>query len=285
MKKGIFCISIDTELLWGRKDLNYAPFVEKTKREREVINILINLFEKYSIPATWAIVGKLFLDPPKNCTDPNLWYAKDVIKLLRKSTKQEIGCHSYSHPEFTKLSHKQADAEIYKCLTIGNKMGIKLKSFVFPRNLVAHTDLLAKYKFTGFRGLHPYRPTSLSPGLNKIFQLADLLLLIPHAYKPQVNNGLVNIPGSMYYISDRGLRSLLPVKVRVLKAKRGIDKAISEKKIFHLWFHPVDFAGNTNRLIKGLEEIVKYASTKRKQGVLDIRSMQEISGALLSGSD
>ena len=76
--KGTFCISIDTELLWGRKDLNYKHFIPKIKKERKIIKRLLALLNKYQIPATWAIVGRL------SEKGNYLWHAPDVIREIKK---------------------------------------------------------------------------------------------------------------------------------------------------------------------------------------------------------
>src|SRR5260221_3796464 len=106
--KGTFCISIDTELLWGRKDLDYSKFIEKTKKERIIIKRLLALFKKYNISVTWATVGKLY-----EGNDP-LWSGKDIIKSIKKDKIHELGSHSYSHEIFTNISLSIAENEIKK---------------------------------------------------------------------------------------------------------------------------------------------------------------------------
>src|SRR6266478_1850693 len=101
MKKGIFCISIDLELLWGRKDLDYSKFINKTKKERNIIKKLLALFKKYNIPTTWATVGKLY-------TGKNpLWSGKDIVKLIKNQKIHELGSHTYSHEIITDISKEE----------------------------------------------------------------------------------------------------------------------------------------------------------------------------------
>ncbi|NLX92012.1 MAG: hypothetical protein GXZ07_10615 [Firmicutes bacterium] len=67
MKKGIFTISLDTELAWGVVDTpkNLMKNLKYYKKSREVIDKLLLLFQQYEISATWAVVGHLFLDTCK----------------------------------------------------------------------------------------------------------------------------------------------------------------------------------------------------------------------------
>lgn len=248
MNQGIFCISIDLELLWGRKDLDYSKFIERTKKERKVIKRLLSLFTKYDISATWATVGKMI-----GKGDP-LWYGNDIIKEIKKNKNQEIGSHSYSHAIFTEISKSEAEKEIKK---------FRARSFVFPRNKVKYLGLLKKYGFKSFRGPDKRNWEILSPS-------------IPPVYKPTIKNGLVNIPGSMYFVSARGMRKYIPVGFRAFKVKLGIKNAIKQKKIFHLWFHPVDLIDQEDKLMKDMENILKYAYEQKDKGNLMIKNMQQI---------
>lgn len=270
MAKGIFCISIDTELLWGRKDLDYSGFIEKTKKEREIIIKILLLFDKYKIPATWAIVGKLFEQG-----DP-LWYGRDIINTIKKYENQEIGCHSYSHPEFSKITKLEAEEEINKSIKNAKELGIKLNSFVFPRNKVNHLDLLHKYGFTSYRGTEPnvYSEVPVVYFLRQVYSL--LGPSTPPINKPRKEKQVLNIPGSMYFVSARGIRKYIPKGLRFYKARAGIDNAIKEGKVFHLWFHPVDFADETTQMFTELESVLKYAQSKAKDNKLNILTMGAI---------
>ncbi len=253
MKKGIFCISIDLELLWGRKDLDYSKFINRTKREREIIKKLLLLFKKYNIPVTWATVGKLYED------GDSLWSGRDIIKMIKKNKSQELGSHTYSHEIFTEISSNTAYQEVKKN---------KAKSFVFPRNKVKYLNILKRYGFTSYRGKDRSAKELLFPSL-------------PPTYKPTINKELVNIPGSLYFTSARGIKKYIPFGLRFLKCRLGIDKAIQKRQVFHIWFHPVDFADNTNRLFDEFEKILKYADQKRKDGMLEIKNMKQIAKSYL----
>lgn len=249
MVKGIFCISIDHELLWGRHDLNYKNYVSRVKKERFVIKKLLSLFTKYDIPATWAIVGKIV-----EKGDP-LWHGKDTVNKIKSVKDQELAYHSYSHRIFNQISLNEAKKEISK-LKIGT-------SFIFPRNIINYLPLLKKGGYTAFRGKDKNQKE----------------LLLPHSppvYYPIKVDEVINIPGSMYFVSSRGLRKFIPFGLRYFKSVWGINNAIKQKKIFHLWFHPIDFVDNSKLLLKEFEMILQYASKQRSKNLLDIESMSGI---------
>lgn len=263
MIKAAFCISIDTELLWGRKDLNYSSFIPKVRQERIIIKKLLSIFKKYEIHATWAIVGKLFTTSKNNKPNKNLWYAPDVVEMVSNTKNQEIACHSFTHPEFTKISRNDAIKEIEKCIQEAKKINIDIKSFIFPRNKIKHLDVLKRYNFLSFRG--------------KDSNSKELLMLrLPPVYSPSLSNGLTNIRGSMYFVSSRGIKRFIPPYLRTLKIKLGINNAIKQGKIFHLWLHPVDLVDNSKMLFGEIENICKYVSNKKNKGLIEVKTMKEI---------
>lgn len=272
MEKGVFCLSIDTELLWGRNE-NLAFFIQAAKKVRPVVKKLLLLFEKYDFPATWAIVGELFRQG-----DP-LWHAPDIIKMIKKTKNQEIACHSFSHLVFDKhhSSPQLAKNEIKNCLKIAKQNNIEFHSFVFPFNKSDYLDVLKKNGFTSFRGAEP-RWFKKIPKLDKILQIIDFFLLIPPPVSLPMKqpSGLINIPGSIYYVSQRGLRHFIPLKFRIIKAKKGLNAAVKKKAVFHLWFHAIDLTQETDKMIAGLEAIIKYASQLQNKGQIEMKSMKQI---------
>jgi peptidoglycan/xylan/chitin deacetylase (PgdA/CDA1 family) len=311
LEKGIFTISLDTELAWGVVDKpkylkSNLKYYEKT---REVIEKLFVLFTQYEVSATWAVVGHLFLDTckPVNgqkhpeilrsnyprykndwfaadpCTNFNqdpFWYGRDIVHKIRSCPViQEIGCHSFSHLIFGDKNTRRetVQSELEACQGLANTLGIKLRSFVFPRNLEGYLDELKKAGFLTFRGSEPLWYRSFPRKVQKVCHMVDQLLSFsPPVIVPKEKEGLVVIPGSMLYLSMDGFRKYIPLKARIKKAGKGLQKAVKEKKIFHLWFHPYDLATAPEKLLQGFEEILKEAASLREKGCLEIRTMCEI---------
>ena len=181
LKKSVFILSLDTELIWGY--VAYPSLKEVSlmtnddKKVRGCIEILLNLFKKHNIPATWAVVGHLFLDhceceagiPHKDmprfkenwystdpCTDIQkdpLYYGTDIVeKILSNRIEHEIGYHSFSHVIFSECSREVAEAEIKMSDKLAKEFGITLKSFVFPENKIGHVDVFKENGFKIYRG-------------------------------------------------------------------------------------------------------------------------------------
>lgn len=311
LPKGIFVLSLDVELCWGEIDKpdQIKNNKEYYKQARDCIEKILMLLEKYNISATWAVVGHLFLkecnaikgqkhpDIPRNtypwyskdwfeespCTneevDP-LWYGQDIIKkIINCRVCQEIACHTFAHIPYGDMNTKRATvrADLANCVHAAEKAGLKLRSFVFPRNIAGYIDELNNFGFEAYRGIEPTWYKAFPAKLRKICHMLDQFLAIcPPVSQPEYNQGLYNIPGSMLYLPMNGFRGLLPVKFRIHKARKGISEAIKHNKIFHLWFHPFNIATNQEKLLYGLEEILKEVCSRREKGELETKSMEEI---------
>ena len=72
LERGVFTLSLDFELIWGTQDLfGPEPFRRASIFERRrIIDDLLAMLDEFEIPATWCIVGHLFLntcDGPARC--------------------------------------------------------------------------------------------------------------------------------------------------------------------------------------------------------------------------
>lgn len=320
LNRGVFTLSLDFELIWGTLDL-FGPekFRAACEIERAVIiDRLLDLFVEYEIPATWCILGHLFLDhceteqgikhpeiirpahawfnrdwfehdPTGDECDSSIFFGRNLVEKIRAcSVKQEIGCHSFSHVIFGDqgCSVETANSELAASVEAAKSLGIEMRSFAFPRNEVGHLAALRRYGFTFYRGPEPhwYDRAGL-PGIFK--RLAHLLEVLISAEPPvslpeRTGEGLWNVPGSMIYFPMHGLRRHIPVSFRVKRAVKGLDAAARQNRIFHLWFHPTNLADQTEAMFDGLRRIFDHACSLRARDELLILPM--CSAALIEAS-
>jgi len=196
MSRGTVVISLDAELGWGFHDHESLP-AERVTGARGAWRFLVDLFDEYGIPATWAIVGHLFLaecdgghadhpagaewfardpggrydagagirpvdgvEPSTNASRRSNWFGRDLIDaVVASDLDHEIGSHTFSHIEFGRsdVSKKVAAAELRQSVDAAADRGIELESLVFPRNNVGHRDLLYDHGFSSYRGHAPER--------------------------------------------------------------------------------------------------------------------------------
>lgn len=311
--KGIFTISIDTEMAWGTFDRpGHEKFEEAYRQSRNIIRRLLDLFETFDISATWAIVGHLFLercareggiahpdiirpkyswfekdwlscDPASNLINKPTWYGKDIVEdILKASPPQEIGSHSFSHLIFSDpgCSREAAESDITKCIQLARQYGIRLESFVFPRNTVGHLDLLSKHGIKAYRKHHYLEEIKNQPPFITRFKelFRDMIPTTPFVYDVEFDqqNQIAAIPASMLFRYAFGPSRFILPHVRTIKTIKGIRRALRERKIFHLWFHPFNFAWKSEQMFDEFVKILRYASYRKKEGLLDILPLCDI---------
>lgn len=315
-------ISLDAELAWGhigRKDLPlFIPLFEKT---RAVVTQLLALFDQYETPVTWAIVGRLlenpvqpgpffgtdlsdyypgitnealYQDPVLNRPGNSLLHFHDLPEQIRQSkTAHEIATHSYNHTSFGKLwpgGAAMAERDVQAAADIASRNGIHLKSVVFPGNQVAFRYLFYQNGLIAYRGPDVKENTfeGLPRWLGSIARKAAMILPLPPAVSEarEDDAGMVNIPGSMLFrVSHLGFRKYISPAWLAKKAVAGLHRAIQEKKILHLWFHPFNFAFRTQAHLAALEQVLREASRLKKSGQLDIMTMQAVAAQVTQSGE
>ena len=301
LNKSIFTISLDTESIWGYAAYPSHKEIGLLKRDdtkgRGCIDAILNLFEKHNIPATWAIVGHLFLDhceyedgiPHKDmprfkedwysfdpCTDIQrdpLYYGKDIVeKILSNRIEHEIGYHSFSHVIFSECSREVAEAEIKMGNKLAKEFGITLKSFVFPENKIGHVDILKKHGFKIYRGENLGRGNINQNILIRVFNFG-INKLIAQPAEPKWMDGIWEIPTSVYFCDSQFKFSVLP------RAKIGLYRAIRSKKVFHIYLHPHNLLAYPS-LKDDLDKFLAVVAKKRDEGKIEVMTMGEFAEVL-----
>jgi peptidoglycan/xylan/chitin deacetylase (PgdA/CDA1 family) len=315
-----FVISLDQEFIWGHFDqMSPEAFLAANPDPRGTLHALIDLFDEFDIPATWAIVGHLFLgscnrdesgrahpeivrprydwypgdwlgvDPCSDRASAPLWYGDDVLDAIQGArARHEIACHSFSHLIFGDpgCSEQAAATDLKACVEAAAKRGIALRSFVFPRNSEGHHALLRKHGFIAFRGEDATWWNRLPGAARRAGHWVDQASSLP----PPVTEpkealpGLWNLPGSLLLLHRQGVRRLIPFAARRRRISLGLARAVERRQLFHLWFHPhnlcFDRAGLVAVLRAGLEQAVRW----RDRGLLDIRTMGDLAEELRRSS-
>jgi len=306
--RGSLVISIDAELGWGVHDLRSLPETWKRRvaASRQAWLQLLELFETYRIPATWAIVGHLLVADGQQFHDrhplsgdwfeqarhglaesPSRWVGSDLVEAIRSSSvEHEIGSHSFSHVVFDEVTEEVARAECQFAREVGQLHGYDFRSFVFPRNAVAHVSALSEAGFECFRGHPPPRLPAI-PGLRGGALLAGAVtgLFGPPLVSPTTTDeGLVNVPASMFLGGYRGNLSSVLATVdddpAVRLAKQGIDRACDTQGLLHLWLHPGDLTDNA--YIRRVRRVLSYAARQRDSRDLRIEKMGDVARRVTS---
>jgi peptidoglycan/xylan/chitin deacetylase (PgdA/CDA1 family) len=279
---------------------------------RSIVARLLALFEKYDVRVTWATLGHLFLDhcesvdgvrhpemPRPNhawfpqdwyCYDPAkdfrtepLWYGRDMVEMiLNARPKHEVASHSFSHVIFSDAgcTPEVAEAEVRKCVELAEALNLKLDSFVFPRNQLGHLDTLRRHGFRFTRGKMPFWFANLRPRTLRRagHVLDDFFAITPVNGLPKKSDcGLWILPVWMFLQSMDGARRLIPARSRISKATKGIERAIRDRSLFHLSFHPTEnLCFQTDLMFHVLEKILAHAAHRRDEGALQVMTMSDV---------
>jgi len=315
---GAFVISLDFELHWGVRDKTgpHGSYRRNLLGARKAIPMMLDLFEEFGIAATWATVGFLFaerrealrrfhpivcagyehaaLDPYQEpvgeCEkDDPLHYAPDLIRLIGRTPRQEIGSHTFSH--YYCLEPGQGSrafaADLASAVSIAREAGIELRSIVFPRNQInpEYLKLLPKYGIVCYRGvssgwMHRARPRHEETLRVRAARLIDQYVNLSGTGSTEwrdipVSDELCNVPASLF-LRPYSPRMRAMDAIRLARIVGAIRMAARSKAIFHLWWHPHNFGDYTAENLKFLRAILVEFSRCRSEYGMASMSMQEV---------
>ena len=305
---GTVVLSIDAELGWGYHDLT-APPTPRLESGRKGWKTLLGLLDTYRIPATWAVVGHLFLrdcdrthaahpiddewfarEREEWADRPDLRFAPDLVRAIDEAdVDHEIGCHSFSHVDFggEPTTTPIARAEVVASLEAAESSSVpaEMASVVFPHNSIGHRDVLAEWGFTCYRGVGP---NGKRPPTSALRTIGRATLGTPSLVEPTIDEfGLVNVPASihLYGLSDPARRvcKRLWTDPVVTAVCRGVDAATDGDGVFHVWLRPNDLL--TDADVERLRTVLAYVARRRELSGLNVRTMRAVSQRVTSGTE
>ena len=315
---GACVISIDTELAWGmahRRDGSAAR--HRFEDEREVVDRILELFARYEIPATWAIVGHLFLDrcecdgdrPHPELVTPRyawldedwlaidpcsdlerapFWYGRDIVDaIVSCPVPQEVASHGFTHVvvDDPACTPEVFASELRAAVQVAAQRGLELRSFVYPRNAIAQVPLLAEHGFRCYRGGRPVPPFAGAPAWRRrALALVDTVRpLRGSAVLPARHpSGVWNVPQTYLFAPvERGGR--LPPAVWARRPIARLRQAARHRSLFHLWFHPYNVTADPARALVALDRVCAAAARLRDAGRLEVVTMGQLATRLDAG--
>lgn len=281
-----------------------------------VVPQLLKLFEKYGIHATWATVGGIMAENdedfikhlPEKVSVPtmdmlkrnslltnntarfngNMFFAPKLVNMISNVKGQEIGTHTYTHfycnHEMNSAEEFKADIEAAK--NIAERGNIDYASIVFPRNQVNEEclEVISELGIKNYRGNESKcwfdRFAEKSFKLFRLFEKADNYISLEsskiYPYSEIITDkGLFNVKSSRFFKPFTPAYRLFDW-MRVRRFKRELKKAARRGEVYHIYWHPHNFANNTERNLKDLESFLKcYKRMKEKHGMLSL-NMDEV---------
>lgn len=301
---GKFVISLDFELFWGisesKKCNTYCLNLGNT---HTVVQKLLEIFEKFDVKVTWAVVGFLFFKDEKelialsnyveqpsyrksnlnnyeyldlvkeSCL--NMYFARDLLNTIKVKNCHEIGTHTFSHyytlEEGQTMNQFKVDMDL--AISTANKAGIDIASIVFPRNQfsdehIAYCNSIGISVYRGNQNHWIYKPGTKQGLLKRGLRLLDSYFRISGDNTFIVSNvsEIKNVQASRFL---RPYKSSLKF-AEGLRKKRILSEmsyAAKNRRCYHLWWHPHNFGADINENMKFLETIlIHYKKLNAEHG-------------------
>jgi len=255
---GTVVFSLDFELGWGHTDIR-PEYIHKLRARSdesfERLRSLIDVFDKYGVSATWAVVGKL-----TEAGDDPLFHNPGLFEyLLDTDVEHDIGSHSYEHPLFTDLSKRDAQEDIKAGRDALTQWGIFPRSFVYPRGQISHTDILIEQQFESYR----------TKSSDSKFQSLLQELIPPTIPSPLTDATPTPIPATQYLAARR------PAELIRLNMKRSIHKAVRKNQMIHFWLHPHNVYAQP-KLFDIVEEGLEIVADYSNNGEIECLTMADL---------
>ena len=250
---GTAIISLDCEGRWGVAD-HLTPALAASlddARLRAAYRSIIDLFAKAEVSATFAFV-ELFTRPAsremtglvRELAQELPYLASAAIGLaageegwvgdwardMAGERGHEIAFHGATHVPWSDLTRDQARRELELARPEHRQ------TMVFPRNVVAHVDVLAEFGCKAYRGHRQFASRAQS-------LLSEFDLGTPSQPMPAATNGSpAELPSGIFINWRSGPRKLVPPAVTRRRARNLLGDAARTGGVAHFWLHPENIA-------------------------------------------
>lgn len=290
-----------------RHHTSVAEFEKTGKNARRAIRHILDLFETYEVNATWGVVGLLLCENKQQMcaqvakiksavgehpyldalqqyilnnvgadefADP-LHYGKSLVNEIGETGRHEIGTHTFTHAPFT-LEGFSTDffvSDLQQAIEHAKEKGYHMRSLIFPWNTYNESNLIACRKL----GIEHFRAVEKSPFHHRADQLPyrmgrwaenylPLCDKISRNSLPSENTTPEPLPATRFFCPRLFQRPIFR-NLQMRRIRTEMKKAAREGSIYHLWWHPHNFAENLTGALHQLEQLLsEYALLQNQYG-------------------
>lgn len=284
-----FILSFDCEGKWGVSDaLSAAHRRDLTDGKLwSAYRSILTLLDEHQVEATFAFAGLFSQTAEQFCqlrhevedlaalspdyvrpalndidvTGGSGWHGAQLVDAVRTArTKHEIALHGVTHVPWTRMSDEFLAGEMELFRRLHGPVR-ESRTFVYPRNCVAHVDALRGMGLVGFRTARAQR--------SRLHSLTAEFNLRAKPEHPVDDGGIVRIPAGYFLNWRSGPRRIVPQAVTVRRARNLLRHATRTGSVVHYWLHPENIATapSTFRL---LEALVSEVATARERGDCEV---------------
>jgi peptidoglycan/xylan/chitin deacetylase (PgdA/CDA1 family) len=287
-----FILSLDCEGKWGVADhLRPSHHVSLCDdRLGDAYRAILAVLEEFGIPATFAFVGCFSMSErmlrkarpeleelAQSCPDyltPAIddiwsgsgegWIGDWAYEAVATATpKHEIGLHGATHVPWDSPCVNEAVAR--RELGLLSQLGAPVaaaKTYVFPRNGIAHTGVLADFGIVGYRNGRRF-------GNRAISLLSEFDLWARPDEDTAVEPQPMKIPAGYFINWISGVRRLVPIGVSARRARLLLERADRCDGVVHYWTHPENIASSP-KTIDLFRTILELVARMRDEGSCEV---------------
>jgi peptidoglycan/xylan/chitin deacetylase (PgdA/CDA1 family) len=271
---------------------------------------LIDLFDRFEVPATWAFVAAFVHEPEevRDCAyllrepipyrgadwgaafkgsfargDTEGWLCPRALDLVRSSGGHEIASHGFSHLPFDEV-HTSEQAALWELELLEDfwqRRGLRPSTFVFPRNQPGHLTRVGE-RFRAYRPPHP-----LEVRRDARARLLRLVAEMDLSVAP-IGNGKRGRPAELppaFLLNHRsGGRRLIPSRVTVERVKRLLVRAVERGEAVHLYSHPHNFLTGRGQF-ELLERMLSMVAERVRAGELEVLTQAQYADRLAAAEE
>ncbi len=203
--------------------------------------------------------------------------------MTREHSRLEIACHGFTRLPLLEsiVGRESAEYEIETACEIATHKGIDFKTFVYPRNLVGHADVLQSRNFIGYRE----KKLPVSGVSGRVRALVSEFNIFQTGQPNTIpGKGIAKIPAGEFFNWRKGLRKFVPQHVTVRRWKSILRNAAADGEVALLWFHPRNLIDGP-QTFEVLEQVIQEACKLRDAGKLKIETQEPYVESLLHRDD
>lgn len=296
--------------------ITYQDYLEYFDSTLEVIPQMLALFQSYGIHATWASVGMLChknwqewntysqgkLPEYQNLSLSNYvlaygvqkenhqlrhFFVHDLILQIQHQGHQELATHTYSHfyAYDCKNAKEALNDDLQKAQQVNIDNGESLTSLVMPRNQLKEEHLVVMQE-NGIKTVRSnpsvwyWKERWMNSKLAKLARMVDAYtnFFSCKSYTWQTLKrvqGVLLQPASRFFRPITGKATFLN-KWRLKRILREMKYAAQHGEIYHLWWHPHNFARFPKQSLKDLQTILEYFTELQAKYGMESMTMREI---------
>lgn len=305
---GTFILSLDCEGKWGMADGLTADHHRwlTSANLRTAYAQLLDLFDEYAIASTFAFVMALLLTPREQRDHDHLfqdqeiegvnwlrafrtaqvdgglegWSSPELLDSVRARDRHEIGCHGFSHLPLGEhmISEPVMRHEIDAAVTVAELRGLRLDTFIYPRNIVGRPHVLRDAGFTAYRERLTTRGGPVGKAMNL---LSELNVTQQPQRVSSASDAIVPIPSGHFFNWRHGVRRLVPSAVTERRWTKLLDRSARAGGVVHLWLHPHNII-SAPATFTVLRSVLRHVARHRDAGTIRVKTQQCFSADLLA---